>query len=161
VPFFLDPRLARVGGIGERITTLPEPPEWHLIIAVPPITVPTGLIFGDLTPDNWSGPAKADQVAALMAGNLSPSLFVNDLEVPAMQHFPLIAELKRHIEDIGARVAAMSGSGGAVFGIFTSDGEADRAAVELRQRSPETRVFRVRPYYHQSGIPAEAGVVDK
>jgi 4-diphosphocytidyl-2-C-methyl-D-erythritol kinase len=145
VPFFLDPKAARIGGVGERITALPEPPEWPLIIAVPPIEVPTALIFGDLRPENWSGPAKAGEIAALMAGDVSPSLFVNDLEIPAMERFPPIGELKQLLGKIGARVAAMSGSGGAVFSIFASDDEADRAAVELRRRSPELRVFRVRP----------------
>jgi 4-diphosphocytidyl-2-C-methyl-D-erythritol kinase len=161
VPFFLDPRLARVGGIGERIAPLPEPPQWPLIIAVPPIEVPTALIFGDVRPENWSGPAKADEIAALMSYNFSPGLFVNDLEAPAMQRFPLIAQLKRLLYDIGARVAAMSGSGGAVFGILASDEQADWAAVELRQRSPETGVFRVRPYYHQLRLPPVIHLVDK
>jgi 4-diphosphocytidyl-2-C-methyl-D-erythritol kinase len=161
VPFFLDPRPARVGGIGERMTALAEQPKWPLIIAVPPIEVPTALIFGDLRPKNWSGPAKADEIAALMSGDLSPSLFVNDLEVSAMERFPPIGDLKRLFEDSGARVAAMSGSGGAVFGIFASDEEADRAAVELRRHSSELRVFQVRPYYHQALLPTAAGGVDK
>jgi len=149
VPFFLDPRPGRVGGIGERITTLPEPPEWPMIIAVPPIEVPTALVFRDLKPEDWSGTAKDEQIAALMSGDLTLTLFVNDLEVPAMRRFQVIAELKQLIRDTGARVAAMSGSGGAVFGIFASDSEADHAAGELRRRSPELRVFRVRPC-HQS-----------
>lgn len=160
VPFFLDPRPARVGGIGERITLLPESPEWRLIVAVPPIEVPTAVIFRDLKPENWSGPPKDLEIAALIAGDLAPGLFANDLEVPAMGRFPAIAELKQLLKDNGARVASMSGSGGAVFGIFASEDETDQAAIKLHRRSRELRVFRVRPY-RQSLLPPAASRVDK
>jgi 4-diphosphocytidyl-2-C-methyl-D-erythritol kinase len=158
VPFFLDPRTARVGGIGERVSALPQPPEWPLVVAVPPIEVPTASIFSDLKPENWSGLAQDHEIADLMSGDLSPNLFVNDLEIQAMQRFPAIAALRQLLKDIGARVASMSGSGGSVFGIFASDDEADRAATELHWRDPALRVFRVRSCY-QSLMPPAAELV--
>jgi 4-diphosphocytidyl-2-C-methyl-D-erythritol kinase len=141
VPFFLDPRPARVGGIGERITPLPAVPAWPIVIAVPPIEVPTATIFSDLAPAEWSGPAPSADVAAFIAGHLPKGLFVNDLEGPAFRRFPSISNLKRVMKDAGALCAAMSGSGGAVFGLFSSAAVADRAAASLRDRDPASCVF--------------------
>ncbi|HTT74789.1 MAG TPA: 4-(cytidine 5'-diphospho)-2-C-methyl-D-erythritol kinase [Candidatus Binataceae bacterium] len=155
VPFFLNPRTARVGGIGELITPLPDPPDWPLVVAVPPLEVSTSVIFKDLKPDNWSGSATAGEVTALLGGNPRPSLFVNDLEAPAIGRFPAIARLKARMKDSGACVAAMSGSGGAVFGLFDSVAQADRAADELRQRDPQLHVFRVRPYRQALALRAK------
>jgi 4-diphosphocytidyl-2-C-methyl-D-erythritol kinase len=146
VPFFLNPTAARVRGIGERITPMPQPPDWPLVIAVPPIEVPTSMIFRDLKCEDWSECARDDELAALMSGDLTPSLFVNDLEAAAIRRFPAIGQLKNYIRNSGARIATMSGSGGAVFGLFDSMDQADQAADQLRQRDSSLRVFRVRSY---------------
>ena len=149
VPFFLDPRPARVSGIGELIAPLPTVPAWPIVVAVPPVEVPTAVVFRDLKPAHWSGRARDDDVAALLAGDLLPGLFANDLEAAASDRFPAIGALQRIIKDTGARITAMSGSGGAVFGLFDSIAQADFAANELRQRDPQLRVFSVLPWRGQ------------
>jgi 4-diphosphocytidyl-2-C-methyl-D-erythritol kinase len=141
VPFFLDPRLARIGGIGESITPLPAIPSWPIVVAVPPIEVPTAVIFGDLAPSGWSGPASDADIAAFLAGGLPEGLFVNDLEAPAFRRFPAIGNLKRMMKEAGALRAAMSGSGGSVFGIFASADEAHRALATMRNRDPALQLF--------------------
>jgi len=45
VPFFLNPRPAHVTGIGERIAVLDKFPTLHLVIAAPPVEVPTASVF--------------------------------------------------------------------------------------------------------------------
>lgn len=62
VPFFLSPRPSRVTGIGERIEALDKFPMLHLVIAVPPIEVPTASVFKELRREEWSGPASASDV---------------------------------------------------------------------------------------------------
>jgi 4-diphosphocytidyl-2-C-methyl-D-erythritol kinase len=150
VPFFLDPRPARVGGIGERIAPLPYSPKWPILIAIPPLEVPTATIFRDLARAEWSGPAGDAGIAALQEGNLVESLFVNDLEGPAMRRFPVIAELKRMMKDAGALVSSMSGSGGAVFGFFASDEQAERTAETFSNHDPTLRVFKTAVLDHSS-----------
>ena len=136
VPFFLNPIPARVTGIGERIAPLGGVAQLALVVAVPPIEVPTAAVFRDLKPEHWSGPASDDEVRAIMAGETSRHLFVNDLARVAMARWPEIARIKAQLEELGARVAAMTGSGAGVFGIFASPAEADRAAAEMRRRDP-------------------------
>lgn len=141
VPFFLYPVPARVTGIGERIATLEAFAQFALVVAVPPLEVPTAAVFRDLEPHDWSGPAAADDVDAIAAGDSSPRLFVNDLARPAMARWPEIARVKAQLENLGARAASMTGSGAGVFGIFASTDTAARAAAELRLRDPALTAF--------------------
>ncbi len=141
VPFFLDPRPARVGGIGERIAPLGRFPSLPLVIAAPPFEVSTTAIFRALEPAGWSGAAPAAMVAAILRGEITAAVAVNDLAGAAALLHPEIARLKAVLQELGARAAQMTGSGGAVFGIFASEGEAERAGVEMRRRAPDARVF--------------------
>jgi 4-diphosphocytidyl-2-C-methyl-D-erythritol kinase len=136
VPFFLNPVPARVTGIGERIAPLYAFPQFALVVAVPPIEVPTAAIFRDLQPQDWSGPAADADVLAIAAGESSPRLFVNDLARTAMTRWPEIARLKARLEERGALAASMTGSGAGLFGIFATTDEANRAVAELCERDP-------------------------
>jgi 4-diphosphocytidyl-2-C-methyl-D-erythritol kinase len=137
VPFFLAPVPARVRGIGERIEPLTGFTSLHLVVVVPSIVVPTAEVFGKLTPADWSGPATDEEIRALGSGNMTPELLVNDLAGVAMGHWPLIAELRTTLQQCGAMGAAMSGSGGAVFGVFATPAAATAAAGEVRRRYPD------------------------
>jgi 4-diphosphocytidyl-2C-methyl-D-erythritol kinase len=47
---------------------------------------------------------------------------------------PAIGEIKSRLMRLGAAVAAMTGSGSAVFGVFNSPAEGSRAAEDLNGR---------------------------
>jgi 4-diphosphocytidyl-2-C-methyl-D-erythritol kinase len=141
VPFFLNPLPSRVTGIGERIAPLGTIADLALVVAVPPIEVPTAAVFRDLKPEHWSGPAPDEDVRAILAGSTSPHLFVNDLATVAMSRWPKIARTRAILEELGARAASMTGSGAGVFAIFASPAEADNAAAEMRRREPATTTF--------------------
>jgi 4-diphosphocytidyl-2-C-methyl-D-erythritol kinase len=140
VPFFLDPRPARVRGIGERIEPLPRMPRLFLVLAVPAIEVPTAKIFRALAPHHWSGEIPPTDLEAILNGQISRGVTVNDLAAPATALYPRIGEIKALIEARGALAAAMSGSGGSVFGIFSDRAAARQAARALALEAPEARV---------------------
>src|SRR4029077_2574165 len=130
VPFFLDPRPSRVTGIGEMIAPMPKVPRIPIVIAAPPFEVPTVAIFRALKPEHWSGPASDADIDAIVRGEISSAITVNDLAATAISQFPEIHRLKALLEESGARAAQMSGSGGAVFGVFDSIEDAeDRESV--------------------------------
>jgi 4-diphosphocytidyl-2-C-methyl-D-erythritol kinase len=141
VPFFLDPRPARVTGIGERIAAIEGVPRMPIVIAVPPFEVSTATIFRALEPAGWSGAAPDDHIASILRGEVSPEIAVNDLAAVAAARFPEIRRLKGLLEDSGARAAQMSGSGGAVFGVFDSTEAAESAAAVIRRRAPFAEVI--------------------
>ncbi len=143
VPFFVDPRPARIAGIGERILPLEHLPRLDLVIAVPPIEVATATIFRALKRAQWSGPLNDADLSAFAAGELAPAMLVNDLEAVAAARHPEILRLKAILQYSGARAVAMSGSGGAVFGIFRNSAEAQHGAGLVRERDPSASVFAV------------------
>ncbi|MGD0117322.1 MAG: 4-(cytidine 5'-diphospho)-2-C-methyl-D-erythritol kinase [Candidatus Binatus sp.] len=141
VPFFLDPRPSRVTGIGERIVEIADVPRIPIVIAVPPFEVSTAAIFRALEPAGWSGAAPDDHLEAVARGDIEIEHLVNDLAAVAIAKFPEIRRLKGLLEDSGARAAQMSGSGGAVFGVFDSVDEAESAAAKISRRAPFAKVF--------------------
>jgi 4-diphosphocytidyl-2-C-methyl-D-erythritol kinase len=142
VPFFLNPTPARVRGIGERSEALGPIEKPFVLIAVPPVEVPTALVFRELRPEHWSGPAPDNDILAIIQGRIGREHLVNDLERVAIARWPEIGQVKRLLEAFGARAAAMTGSGGGVFGIFNSSDEASHASRELGCSAPEVRTFR-------------------
>lgn len=141
VPFFLQPTPARVRGIGEKIVPVEFADNPPLVVAVPPIEAPTALVYRDLKPSDWSGPAADSEIASLLAGDYRPDHLVNDLAKPAIARWPQIGRLKSRLERLNARAAAMTGSGAGVFAIFKTFDEASVAATELRRLEPEAHVF--------------------
>ncbi|MBF6571414.1 MAG: 4-(cytidine 5'-diphospho)-2-C-methyl-D-erythritol kinase [Candidatus Binataceae bacterium] len=143
VPFFIDPRPARITGIGERVAPIGNLPRIHLVIAVPPTEVATAKIFHALRPENWSGPVSEAEFQAIAIAGMAPGTLVNDLESAAIAYCPEIARLKSLLIEAGARASAMSGSGGAVFGIFPDPAGASAAAQYVRQQAQSAAVFAV------------------
>ncbi len=149
VPFFLDPRPARVRGIGEKIEALPSMPRVHLVVAVPDVAVPTASIFRALKREHWSGPLPDSDRSAILAGRISADQTVNDLEAAAIDLYPAIAGVKQVLEEEGATAVAMSGSGGSVFGLYPDAAAAREAAGRIRARMGSGRVEAVFTTSHQ------------
>ncbi|MGE0823534.1 MAG: 4-(cytidine 5'-diphospho)-2-C-methyl-D-erythritol kinase [Candidatus Binatia bacterium] len=132
VPFFIGCRAARVQGIGEILTPLPMlPPKWFVLV-VPPFAVSTPWAyrrFDEL-------PCQERPVGSgEMTNGQWPTVenIVNDLERVVIPAYPLIEELKQLLLQHGAESALMSGSGSAVFGMFTDRLVAERAVTPFEQ----------------------------
>jgi 4-diphosphocytidyl-2-C-methyl-D-erythritol kinase len=67
---------------------------------------------------------------------------VNDLEPPVMRRHPEIRVLTGQLRELGAIASAMSGSGSAVFGLFTSRAAAQRAVKPLSRNGAKALVTR-------------------
>jgi 4-diphosphocytidyl-2-C-methyl-D-erythritol kinase len=138
VPFFLDPKPARVGGIGEVIEPLAGFPSIPLVLAIPSFGIATASVFKGLTPQDWSGRAPESDVAAASRGEITQAIAVNDLAVVAEREHREVGELRTLLNSLGARAAQMTGSGSAVFGVFASTADAERAASPARVDRPDT-----------------------
>jgi 4-diphosphocytidyl-2-C-methyl-D-erythritol kinase len=143
VPFFLAGGPARARGIGERLTPLTNFPRLDLALAVPRVEVLTAGIFGALRSHQWSGEMEGEVIAALESLKDGAQPLINDLETVAAAQFPVITELKAALYDLGASACAMSGSGGAVFGIFPGAEQASAASKRLGAAMPGITVFAV------------------
>lgn len=132
VPFCMKGGLARVGGVGERLTPLTGAPSIPLAMVTPGGGLSTPAVFRAW--DDGGEPlltADMDVLAsALIDGDLdrAQALSVNALEAPAIRLMPQIGEIMETFRGLGARFVRMTGSGSTVFAAFDTDEQARAAA---------------------------------
>ena len=134
VPFFLLGGTALGLGRGDEVYPLEQLPRHWVVLAIPP--------FGVATQDayRWFDEAgKKVREGSPESGPEKPSLplfpnvrLTNDLEAPVIERHPAIGQLKQRLTERGALMAAMSGSGSTVFGVFASARAATAAARALK-----------------------------
>jgi 4-diphosphocytidyl-2-C-methyl-D-erythritol kinase len=141
VPVCLDPRPRVMRGIGDVLAAPLALPKLGIIIVHPGIAMPTPPVFKalGLTPgERWAAGAAAgpvpDEREALLAWLAGER---NDLEPPAIGIAPAIADVIRAIAALPeCRLARMSGSGSACFGLFDTEAAAAGAVRDLAAAHP-------------------------
>ena len=161
VPFFLDPQPTWVAGIGEELEPFPDLPALQLVLAVPRPALSTVEVFRRFAADHpkltdaGTGfkirAARTERASALrrvLRGTVEPGdrpvpegdfPLQNDLEAAAIALRPEIAGLCDSMRALGARAAAMSGSGPSVYGVFENR-EAAEAAGRWQGWTDQTEV---------------------
>ena len=130
VPFCLDGGTALAEGIGERLIPLPPPPEHRLLVAKPPRGADTGKVYRAYDKDPVPGGNSADHVLdALRSGDLAAlaGALGNDLAPFTKRELPEVAELEARLLEAGALGVSVTGSGSAVYGLFSDEEAAERA----------------------------------
>lgn len=146
VPFFLQSGWAHVTGRGEILTPLDPLFNDVIVLAWPGVHVSTAWAYSCLSASltkqgsyasfqGFRGFIPDPGAAAGWPGN--------DFESVVFAAYPQVAGLKRTLLGEGARYAAMSGSGSAVYGLFDSVQSASRAVKQLQRQAP--LVLRTRP----------------
>lgn len=134
VPFFFTGGTARGLGRGDRLLRLPDLPPHHVVLARPPAGVSTADAYrwfdeAAARPAPAGGMAGHDETDAGAGWPRAVEAWRNDLEAPVVARHPEIGWLAAQLRAHGARHAAMTGSGSAVFGLFDSRERAERAAA--------------------------------
>ena len=128
-PFFIQSRPTLVTGRGERLTPLTMPSallgKWLLVVK-PPIGMSTAEAYRQVT----RHPEAEGELVALLEQPIEQwrELIVNDFESVVFAHYPELAALCDTLYRHGALYAAMSGSGTALYGIFTNNPLLDATA---------------------------------
>ena len=132
VPFFLcGSSLAHATGHGELLQALPPLPRAPIIVVAPATGVATVDAYrwldedgGFSLPQNvtWNTPVDWNDVASKAANDFEPVLF---------RKYPVLATYRQALIDTGARIAMLSGSGSALFGVYESEIDRDGAARAL------------------------------
>ncbi|MBW8640224.1 4-(cytidine 5'-diphospho)-2-C-methyl-D-erythritol kinase [Hoeflea sp. WL0058] len=128
------PLVAR--GIGERIALLPSVAPLPIVLANPLTGVSTPEIFSRLASKTNPGIPEISSISGFHQLIDFLKDLRNDLELPARTIAPEIDTINRALQDAGAALARMSGSGATCFGLYPSLEDAQSAASELQRRFP-------------------------
>lgn len=139
VPACLLSRPAEIRGVGEIITPLRQFPACHVVLVNPLVPVITADVFRRLERRSNPGlPEITDPLLRPAQLGIWLAETRNDLEAPAIEMVPVIAQLVAGLEAVdGCILARMSGSGATVFGLFGSGAGAHQAAHDLRVKWPD------------------------
>ena len=136
VPFFLVSTFAFGSNRGEKLTKLKPLNNFHIILIYPEIPISTAWAYSNL---NLKLTKKENNISILQnflsLSDISwlGSLLHNDLEPMVFESFPEILNVKNELRASGAEGVLMSGSGSAVFGIFSDSEQAERSYSILKQ----------------------------
>lgn len=130
VPFFVTGAPLALGwGRGDRLLPLPPPPGAPVLLAVPPFAVSTPEAYRllDERRDRDSTTAGASVLDPSACGDWTAiaARAANDFEDALRARHPELEEIRGALDAHGARIARVTGSGSAVFGVFRD--EAGRA----------------------------------
>ena len=123
-------------GRGEKLTTLPPMPECSYVIVMPSFSVSTPELFRKIDGRKIRcHPDTAGLVSALESGDLTEICrrMYNVFEDVDDRRMRTVFDIKNRLIDKGALGAVMTGTGSAVFGIFSDADAAHKTAEELKR----------------------------
>lgn len=144
VPYCIMRGTVLAEGIGEELSVLPAMPKCTVLIAKPPISVSTKVVYEALDSSEIQKHPDIDGLlAGLEKGDLREiaSHMGNVLEDVTIPMHPVIEQIKQEMKDAGALNAMMSGSGPTVFGLFENKMEARKAQERIRTKGLAKQVY--------------------
>lgn len=142
VPFFIFGRPAWATGIGDVLEEVVGLPRVWYVLVNPGIAVSTAWVYGNLRLTSPRPDLKIPRFSG--APQEAVAVLHNDLERVTIPRHPQIGEVKEVLLAAGASGALMSGSGSSVFGVFTNQADALRAAQSPGLKR-DWKVFVVQP----------------
>ncbi|MDE5607689.1 MAG: 4-(cytidine 5'-diphospho)-2-C-methyl-D-erythritol kinase [Muribaculaceae bacterium] len=125
--FFIYNRPMIATGIGTELSEVDfDCTPYYIVIVKPDVSVSTKEAYAGVAPASWETP-----LSTLIYENKIDDL-KNDFEASIFTKYPALGELKQRLFDSGAVYASMSGSGSAVYGLFTDKITAECAAKSLQ-----------------------------
>jgi len=138
VPFFLKGGLCLGKGRGDDVAPVPDlKPLWCLLV-LPRFSISTASVYGQLQPSLTSKSKDSKIIKFLDSRQLG--LLENGLEETVFRPYPQLKPIKAYFQDHGSELSLVSGSGSAVFGLFSDRGKAETASKELEKKYPSVLV---------------------
>lgn len=125
VPFFIHGGLQLGEGIGEVLTPLDRKLKYSILLVVPPARINTAWAYNQLA--GQMGQTSDEGLDKLIEQQPIPwEKFSNDFDHIIFAQHPQLRAIKEDLVNEGAEYASLSGSGSAVYGLFTDSSLAER-----------------------------------
>lgn len=144
VPYCIMRGTVLAEGIGEILTPLPPMPRCQIVVAKPPVSVSTKMVYEKIDSRRIVEHPDIDGIIeGLKEGDVTKiaSRMGNVLEQVTVEEYPVVDKIKKLMNEGGAKGAMMSGSGPTVFGIFTEKSLAKKAALKIREAGLAKQVY--------------------
>ena len=144
VPYCLMRGTVLAEGIGEKLTPLLACPKCFVLLAKPPISVSTKMVYEKLDALEITEHPDIDGILnGLARKNIHKvaECMGNVLEQVTIPVYPVIEQIKNVMKEGGAMNAMMSGSGPTVFGLFEDRQSAKRAAQKIKEQKLAKQVY--------------------
>ena len=120
-PFFITNKPCFASGRGEQLRAVGiDLSNYKILVVHPAVHVNTALAFQGLEQSNFSLPGEL-QSNILRDISTWQGTVKNDFELSVFKQFPEIEAIKNKLYEAGAIYSSMSGSGSAVYGIFSKE----------------------------------------
>jgi len=146
IPFFLHGGTALGLGRGEELYPLPDRPATRALLVLPNVHSSTAEAYRDLSPALTSIALQNKLDTFQQEVWRGGAVCENDFEQVVFARHPELKRIKQRLIRFGAKPAAMTGSGSAIFGIFADAEELNRArqsfaGTKFADTNEETTVF--------------------
>jgi 4-diphosphocytidyl-2-C-methyl-D-erythritol kinase len=140
VPFFVHGQPAIASGVGEHLESYTGLSPWGVVVVYPGFGLSTAEVFKNLNL-RLTKCEKQLRYFPFKYGKIDIARHLcNDLETVAVHRFPVIETIKKELLNQGALGSLMTGSGSAVFGLF-SDLEAAHRAGDALAGNADWQIF--------------------
>jgi len=140
VPFFIFGNSAFATGIGDKLKASKNLPKLNIVLINPCFSLSTKMVYEKLNLRLTKKRINYSIPRFFAVGDIIREMH-NDLETVSLRMHPELMEIKQLLLRHGARGAMMSGSGPTVFGIFTDENTAKKAAGAINKVFPQWLVF--------------------
>jgi len=158
VPFFLEGGSALGTVRGDKIRKLDDWPGVNVLLVIPDVSCSTSAIYEEYDRRNLltleSKSIKIRGVQRPESQRDYVSLVKNDLERVVFALYPELDSIKKRLLKLGAIAAALTGSGSAIFGLF-SDADEFEKAVKAFPNSIRSRFVNRIEYRNALGFQSE------
>ena len=129
VPFFLRGGTARATGLGSTVSSLPAvAASWRFLVVCPPVQVATRTVYEAVDGSVPSAHRTPVLIESLLRGRQA---FGNDLEAVTRRLFPAMDQAVERLRTAIPSLT-MTGSGAALFAVFTTRHDAEAALAAVR-----------------------------
>ena len=161
IPFMIHGGTKRIQGTGDIILPAPRMPQCHLVVCMPTKGVSTPQAYANYDAMGVKTLVENEKLLKAMKDNNLTDVakyMANDLEKAAGSEET--EPIKKLLLDIGAVGSMMTGSGAAVFGVFSDEETAEKAAKAIRNKEIELPC-QIRSVFHAKPVNFGASVMKK